>query len=307
MSEFVRFSVHNSEIWVMHFFVEDIIDMNKCGVIIFIILILIPPFRVDADSGGYIVKIKNYFDGIDDVSDNIGHGTHVSGIIAAEMNSLGIVGTAPNVKIVPLKCFDSSLDTDADMLISAIYDAVDVYDCQIINMSWGLNADNDGDYKKLNGTSQATPMVSGLAAILLSMDDSKTIDDFKQLLSSTSEDLGTTGYDTKFGYGLINVDLFVENVLQNLSVYISPLCVEDDVSGVYYFNLTDKEHDLFRVEAYYDNQKMDYCNFENINLSKEESFFLKCENLTKDVKYMAWANFNSLVPLGKSRIIKNTK
>ena len=283
---------------------------------------------------------KNYFDGTDDVSDNIGHGTHVSGIIAAEMNSLGIVGTAPNVKIVPLKCFDSSLDTDVDMLISAIYDAVDVYDCQIINMSWGLNADNeflgeairyaydngvilvaavgnsyssalfypaayeyvigvgsvtstkakssfsqynesvfvvapgsgilstynDGEYKKLNGTSQSAPMVSGLAAILLSMDDSKTINDFKQLLSSTSEDLGITGYDTKFGYGLINVDLFIEKVLQNSSVYISPLCVEDDVSGVYYFNLTDKEQDLFRVEAYYDNQKMDYCNYENIKL-----------------------------------------
>ena len=34
------------------------------------------------------------------------HGTHVSGIIAASINNLGIVGVAPNVKVMPLKFFE---------------------------------------------------------------------------------------------------------------------------------------------------------------------------------------------------------
>ena len=36
--------------------------------------------------------------------DDNGHGTHVSGTIAAENNKKGIVGVAPKAKIMPIKC-----------------------------------------------------------------------------------------------------------------------------------------------------------------------------------------------------------
>lgn len=85
----------------------------------------------------------NYLNDSSDTSDNNGHGTHVSGIIAAQMNDYGITGIASKAKIVPLKCFDPTVDTYADTLVSAIYDAVDKYHCQVINMSWGLKSDND--------------------------------------------------------------------------------------------------------------------------------------------------------------------
>ena len=39
--------------------------------------------------------------------DNQFHGTHVAGIIAAKANGVGVVGVAPNVKIVPIKVCDA--------------------------------------------------------------------------------------------------------------------------------------------------------------------------------------------------------
>ena len=80
----------------------------------------------------------NYLTGSDDTADNIGHGTFVSGIIAAEANGKYIDGIAYHAKIVPLKCFDNGYTTKASMIADAIYDAVDLYGCDVINMSFGM-------------------------------------------------------------------------------------------------------------------------------------------------------------------------
>ena len=82
-----------------------------------------------------ILPGKNYFDGSTDVTDDIGHGTHISGIIAAQLNDIGINGAAPKAKIVPLKCFRNGESPTNAMLIEAIDDAVNVYGCRVINMS----------------------------------------------------------------------------------------------------------------------------------------------------------------------------
>ena len=75
----------------------------------------------------------NYLRYTTDTFDNIGHGTFVSGIIASEN-----YGVAYRTQIVPLKCFDNNIDTYVDDVIDAIYDAVDVYSCDVINMSFGF-------------------------------------------------------------------------------------------------------------------------------------------------------------------------
>ena len=96
------------------------------------------------------VQGKNYLDGTQDLTDQEGHGTCVYEILK-EM--------APDVDIYMLKCFDRSMAltqntqetggehskaTDiGSAIIQAIYDAVDVYDADIINMSWTLNQDNE--------------------------------------------------------------------------------------------------------------------------------------------------------------------
>lgn len=74
-----------------------------------------------------------------DTNDNIGHGTFVSGIIASESNGEYITGIAHRAKIVPLKCFDKYYNPPASVLANAIYDAIDIFGCDVINMSFGMS------------------------------------------------------------------------------------------------------------------------------------------------------------------------
>ncbi len=70
-----------------------------------------------------------------DTTDKVGHGTFVSGIIASDT-----YGIAKNCKLIPLKCFDSKTG-DLLYVLYALYDAIDIYGADVINMSVGF-ADN---------------------------------------------------------------------------------------------------------------------------------------------------------------------
>ena len=80
----------------------------------------------------------NFVDDNVDLSDAIGHGTHVAGIIAAVgNNNKGVVGVAPEAKIMPLKAF-SKRTSSSKILANAIKYAVDK-GAQIINNSWAYD------------------------------------------------------------------------------------------------------------------------------------------------------------------------
>jgi subtilisin family serine protease len=59
------------------------------------------------------------------------------------------------------------------------------------------------DYARQNGTSMATPHVSGVAALLWSARPSLTAEDVRKLLEDSAEDLGDTGKDISYGHGLV--------------------------------------------------------------------------------------------------------
>ncbi|MBQ9492517.1 MAG: S8 family serine peptidase [Oscillibacter sp.] len=222
-----------------------------------------------------------------DVSDAVGHGTFVSGLIIAAENNAGIIGLAPGVELVPLKCFESKSASIAN-IAAAIQDGVDTWKCQVLNLSFGLEKDsstlrkaieyvekagvlmvaaagnltrgahNDngdplnypaaypqvigvgavgsnlsvssfsyrnesvevsapgqnlrgpdttgtGDYTNGYGTSYSAPIVTAAAALALSLRPDLNAADFRKLLQSTVRDLGPEGYDTSYGYGLLQV------------------------------------------------------------------------------------------------------
>ena len=60
------------------------------------------------------------------------------------------------------------------------------------------------NYASLNGTSMATPMVSALAAMLLSQDPYLKPAALRARLEATATDLGPLGRDNQFGHGVIN-------------------------------------------------------------------------------------------------------
>jgi subtilisin family serine protease len=74
-------------------------------------------------------------------SDNQFHGTHVAGTVAAQANSLGIVGVAPNVTLVPVKVCDTSGYCYASAAVDGITYAGD-QKFDVINMSFFVD-DNE--------------------------------------------------------------------------------------------------------------------------------------------------------------------
>ncbi len=237
---------------------------------------------------------KNMMNGSHDVTDEMGHGTFVCGILGASRNNgTGIAGFCTDATIVPIKCFGRSTETSASYIISAIYAAVDEFDCDVINMSLGMEQNmssmkeaaeyavskgaiivsavgnsgnstlnypaaydcvigvgavdqnglvtsfsevNDsvylvapgsrivsldsrsrGAYLSGDGTSFSTPFVMVAAAILKQYSPSATVEDFKALLQDSVVDGGQAGYDTSYGYGVLNIANFV-SAMQNYEV-----------------------------------------------------------------------------------------
>ena len=70
-------------------------------------------------------------------NDTFGHGTQVTGMIAASHNGVLVKGISPNVEIVPLKVTNDGNVYTVEVS-QAIRDAVDIYDCDVINLSLGF-------------------------------------------------------------------------------------------------------------------------------------------------------------------------
>lgn len=61
-----------------------------------------------------------------------------------------------------------------------------------------------GGYGYASGTSLATPLVSGVAALVVGARPELTNSEVRQVLQGTATDLGTAGYDQSFGYGRVD-------------------------------------------------------------------------------------------------------
>lgn len=99
----------------------------------------IPDNGVDDDDNGYVDDYYGYdfAYGDNNPMDGNGHGTHVSGTIAAVgNNNLGIVGVAPKAKIMVVKGFDNSGSGSVSDMANCIEYAVN-NGADILNNSWG--------------------------------------------------------------------------------------------------------------------------------------------------------------------------
>ncbi len=96
---------------------------------------------VEAFDSANLAEGVNYLRPPAGTQDWIGHGTAVAGIILGA-DGVHIKGIAPKAKLVPLVIATKTADGeklagDSELLAQAIRDAIDLYDCQIINISAG--------------------------------------------------------------------------------------------------------------------------------------------------------------------------
>ena len=99
---------------------------------------------VDDDGNGYVDDLHgwNMVAGNNIISDNQGHGTHLSGIIAAQMdNAEGIAGIAPQARIMAINALDESGHGTYTQVSEAIMYAVD-NGAKIINLGFGGASDS---------------------------------------------------------------------------------------------------------------------------------------------------------------------
>lgn len=244
-----------------------------------------------------ITKQINMLSGTSDVTDEVGHGTFVSGIIGADTdNGIGVSGIADGVNFSVYKIFTSKT-TDFSYLLSAFSDAVNS-GCDVINLSLGVSASalsyeakttlqsivdtatkknillisavgNNSNsilnypaalegvtgvgsvgktldhssfsntnesvfvcapgeymsstwygesnsynlaasYGSSSGTSFSTPILTAMAALAKQANKDMNYIEFQELLKSSSTDLGTAGYDTEYGWGLVNIEKFTQ-------------------------------------------------------------------------------------------------
>lgn len=109
--------------------------------------------------------------------------------------------------------------SDYDSCISVIWTNED--DVRNVNSNYGPSKDisapgnrilstyTENQYAYMSGTSMASPIISGVAALILSVNPSLTVDQVKNILYSTSADLGTAGRDEEFGYGRVDAEAAV--------------------------------------------------------------------------------------------------
>lgn len=84
-----------------------------------------------------IAGTYNATNGTKKVTDDDGHGTHVSGIIAASDNLVGIVGVAPDAKLYIMKVMSDDGYMYYSSIIRALRKCIDLGNISVINMSLG--------------------------------------------------------------------------------------------------------------------------------------------------------------------------
>lgn len=111
--------------------------------------------------------------------------------------------------------------------------------------TWGGSPyDGDYRYRVTSGTSLATPFVASLAALARSFDENLTSQEFASLLQKTCTDLGSAGYDTSYGYGLINC----EKLLKAMSDKADGNVFTDISRGSWYYeSVLDVYHNKLMV------------------------------------------------------------
>lgn len=94
-----------------------------------------------------VEKGKNYVFEDQDTQDRIGHGTATAGMVLGS-KELGMEGSCPNAVVIPLVTYDKYISGvskigDISVMSQAIYDAVDIYNCRVINISMGVPIESE--------------------------------------------------------------------------------------------------------------------------------------------------------------------
>ncbi len=174
----------------------------------------------DDDGNGYIDDIYGYDFADNDVDpmDKAGHGTHVAGIIAAVTgNGQGIAGSAPGVRLMPLKVEPDSEEGFAEADIIEAMEYAQEKGVHIFNCSYGSSASSEIEYGIIQELVRYNTILvcaagnDGLNNDLPENGNYPSDYDLDNIISvAASNDTGSL--DSLSNYGKVSVDLMAPGV-----------------------------------------------------------------------------------------------
>jgi len=142
------------------------------------------------------------------------------------------------------------------------------------------------EYKFNSGTSMAAPFVTGLAAYILTFDNEISPAMLKTLIEDSAEDLGPTGWDSRYGYGMVNV----KNAIDLQKARTTENRYRDNSIQIKYSGTNASSTDGKVVYLYKENK------FYSISIIREiDSNFIVNFNLLPAGNYSAKLNFNDTI------------
>jgi len=123
---------------------------------------------------------------------------------AAYANSFAVGALSPcNQRKSPSSCdgeywWGSNYGTGLDLLSPGV----------LLRSAW--NSNNNSYISDMNGTSGATPIVAGVAALMRGLNPALTAQQIYDILDDTADDLGAAGWDSQTGWGRLNAHAAVQ-------------------------------------------------------------------------------------------------
>jgi subtilisin family serine protease len=190
---------------------------------------------------------------------------------AAYENVMAVSATGPDDTWASYSQYGSHCDIAApggDMSYlhdsDGIYSTMPTYDVHLTSQ-YGYAK----NYDYLNGTSQATPYVAGLAALVLSADPTLTPDDVQTFIENNADDLGSTGWDADYGHGRIDVGATLQ-ALDIPGVPTLSTIVNGDKDGDYVVTWSsDPEATTYTLE---EDDNADFTSPQSINVGSDTQY-----------------------------------
>lgn len=106
----------------------------------------------------------NFLSNNSDIYDSLGHGTAITGVLAAKANNnIGVAGIIDSAQIVPIKIIDTLEETTLEVLIEALYYIAEIC-VDVVNISLGFANIKHMDFKYLMLVQELQKAINKVAA-----------------------------------------------------------------------------------------------------------------------------------------------
>jgi len=258
-----------------------------------------------ADNGAKVANISYVASVSSAVTSSAEYFKSKGGVVVSSAGNSGTEATAAdNPHIITVSASDSS---DQITSWSSFGNFVDV----IAPGSNIRTTTSSGGYGNWSGTSFSSPVVAGVVALIMAANSALAPDQVEMILESSAKDLGTLGWDKRFGHGRVDSAAAVLQALNTIievditaPVVTHSLVVQEEVSGLVTINATASDNiAVAKLDLYINDQFVGTDNSAPFQFAWDT---LQVSNGSSNVKVIAYDTSNNSAEYAVDVIVSNT-